>query len=286
VGGHAIRFLEVLYKSHIYNLQTGLSSRELCEVSMRRWISACAAFSMAIVGGDMAWGADVEVVYAPPRPVSAPFATWTGCFLGPNMGIAASRRVLVGTSGLTFSDSSAEQALAGGVQMGCDYQVGPWVLGVQGMFDGTGIRGGKSVDLGVDTIPDPANPGHFLDRNRGQVTFLKESWFGTAAARIGYTIQPAVLLYLKGGGAWAREYGAGWAVGTGVEWKALPNLSFFVEYDYTNFNSGNTAFSVIPPATGFAAIPPVSVSSKMDLQAILFGANFRFDWGPPVTTRY
>jgi outer membrane immunogenic protein len=260
---------------------------------MRRWFSACAAFSMAIVAVDMAYGADVEVVYAPPpQPVAAPFATWTGCFLGANTGIAASRRVLLGTSALTFSASSAEQALAGGVQMGCDYQVGPWVLGVQGMFDGTGIRGGARVDLGVDhittTIPDPAHPGHFLilDRSRGEVTFLKESWFGTASARIGYTIQPAVLLYLKGGGAWAREYGAGWAVGTGVEWKALPNLSFFVEYNYTHFDSGNTAFSIIPPATGFATIPPVSVSSKMELQAILFGANFRFDWGPPVTTRY
>jgi outer membrane immunogenic protein len=257
---------------------------------MRRVFSVCAFLSVAVAGAGTAWAADVEVVYAPPRPVAAPFATWTGCFLGPNMGIAASRRALVATSGTSFSASTAEQALAGGMQMGCDYQIGPWVLGVQGMFDGTGIRGGASVDLGVDrtTIPDPAHPGQFLviDRSRGQVTFLKESWFGTASARIGYTIQPAVLLYLKGGGAWAREFGTGWGAGTGVEWKALPNLSFFVEYNYTHFDSGDTAFSVIPPATGFATIPPVSVTSKMDLQAILFGANFRFDWGPPVTTRY
>jgi outer membrane immunogenic protein len=229
---------------------------------MRRWLTACATISMAIVGADIAWGADVELVYAPPRPVAAPFATWTGCFLGVNMGLAAARRELEETSPSSFSFSTAEQAYAGGGQAGCDYQVGPWVLGVQGMFDGTGIRGGTSVDF-----------PHVV----GEATFLKESWFATAAGRVGYTIQPAVLLYLKGGGAWAREYGTGWALGTGIEWKALPNLSFFVEYEYTSFESGNVTFGTVPP---------VSATSKLDLQAILFGANFRFDWGPPVTTRY
>jgi outer membrane immunogenic protein len=229
---------------------------------MRRGFSACAALSLSIVGVGAACAADVEVVYAPPRPVAAPFATWTGCFLGINAGGAGSRRVLTETSPSSFSASTAEQAVAGGGQVGCDYQAGPWVFGAQGMFDGTGIRGGASVEF----------PGVV-----GGAAFLKESWFAVAAARVGYTIQPAVLLYLKGGGAWAREYGNGWALGTGVEWKALPSLSFFVEYNYTKFESGNVAF---------ATIPPISVKSQMDLQAILFGANFRFDWGPPITTRY
>jgi outer membrane immunogenic protein len=229
---------------------------------MRHVFSVSAFLSVAIAGAGTAWAADVEVVYAPPRPVAAPFATWTGCFLGINMGVVGSRRVLTETSPSSFSFSTAEQAYAGGGQGGCDYQVGPWIFGVQGMFDGTGIRGGASVEF----------PGIV-----GEATFLKESWFSTASARIGYTIQPAVLLYLKGGGAWAREYGAGWVLGTGIEWKALPNLSFFVEYNYTKFESGNMAF---------ATIPPISVNSSMNLQAILFGTNFRFDWGPPVTTRY
>jgi outer membrane immunogenic protein len=229
---------------------------------MRRFFSLCTFPGVVLVGMGTGWAADVDIVYAPPPPVAAPFATWTGCFLGVNMGLVGSRRVLTETSPSSFSFSTAEQAFAGGAQGGCDYQVGAWVLGAQGFFDGTGIRGGASVKF----------PGVV-----GEATFLKESWFSTAAARIGYTIQPAVLLYLKGGGAWAREYGSGWALGTGVEWKALPNLSFFVEYDYTRFESGNVAF---------ATIPPVSANSSMTLQAILFGTNFRFDWGPPVTTRY
>jgi outer membrane immunogenic protein len=230
---------------------------------MRRWYCVCAALSMAIIGADVASGADVDVVYGLPRPVAAPFATWTGCYLGVNMGGVDSRRRLDETSPTSFTFSTTEQAFAGGGQAGCDYQVGPWVLGAQGIFDGTGIHGGASVEF-----PNVV----------GEATFFKESWFGTAAGRVGYTIEPSVLLYIKGGGAWAREFGTGWVAGTGVEWKFLPNLSFFAEYEYTSFASGNRTFA--------STIPPVSVTSTLNLQALLFGANFRFDWGPPVTTRY
>src|ERR1700726_3922961 len=108
---------------------------------MRHWLALCAALAVVIGRGGVVWATDVGVVYAPPRPVAAPFAVWTGCFIGLNAGGVASRSELLETS--TASSSSrakAEQSLAGGGQIGCDYQAGSWVLGAQGMLDGTGLR--------------------------------------------------------------------------------------------------------------------------------------------------
>jgi outer membrane immunogenic protein len=226
---------------------------------MRHSLSLCATLTMALVGAKLVWAADVDIVYAPPRPVAAPFAIWTGCFVGFNVGGLASKSELSETSPGTSSAANSDQALAGGAQIGCDYQAGPWVLGVQGMLDGAGLRGGAT----------PQFPGVV-----GTATFPKGSWFSTATGRVGYTVQPAVLLYLKGGGAWART---GWVAGAGLEWQFLPNASIFVEYDYLRFESKNVTF---------ATIPPLSASASLNQQAILVGANFRFDFGPPVTTRY
>jgi outer membrane immunogenic protein len=229
---------------------------------MRHWLSVCITLAMMLASVDIAWAADVSVVYAPPRPVAAPFSTWTGCFIGANVGGVVSRSVLTETSpGTSSAFPNTEQSPAGGGQAGCDYQAGPWVVGVQGMFDGTGLRGGAAVQF----------PGVV-----GPATFFKESWFAIAAGRVGYAVDPAVLFYLKGGGSWTREERTGWVGGAGVEWKCLPNLSIFVEYNYAKFETNNV----------FATIPPLSANASVNLQTILVGANFRFDLGPPVTTRY
>jgi outer membrane immunogenic protein len=230
---------------------------------MKYWLNTCVALLLGIASLDMARGADLDVLYAsPPTIVAAPFATWTGCFLGANMGILALRREFEERSPDTRTFSTAEQPWTGGLQAGCDYQAGPWVLGFQGNFNGTGAHGGASVQF-----PNVL----------GEAAFLKESYFATANARIGYTIQPAWLLYIKGGGAWAREFNTGWGVGGGLEWKLLPNLSLFIDYEYTRMDSDSRIF---------VTVPPVSVTSNLNLQSLLFGANWRFDWGTLATTHY
>jgi hypothetical protein len=105
----------------------------------------------------------------------------------------------------------------GGGQVGCDYQAGAWVFGVQGMFDGSGMEGSNTDPSGLFAINSQIRS------------------FATVTGRVGYAAAPTVLVYAKGGGAWMRDdytltdvTGAtlanastnpsGWTVGGGVEW--------------------------------------------------------------------
>ena len=96
---------------------------------------------------------------------------------------------------------------------------------------------------------------------RPEVTVVNfnNQWFDTLTARIGYSFQPAWLLYLQGGGAWAHtstnitfngvqigqtsHTGTGWTIGGGAEWMFAPHWSVFLEGNYMDLGSrSGTAF--------------------------------------------
>src|ERR1700680_5063105 len=105
---------------------------------MMRWLFGTLA---AIVAGTtVVRAADVSIVYGP--PVAAPFVTWTACYLGLNLGgIAARSELSQNFPGPTSTHTNSEQSVVAGAQVGCDYQFGRFVLGGQGMLDGSGLRG-------------------------------------------------------------------------------------------------------------------------------------------------
>src|SRR5689334_19905965 len=70
--------------------------------------------------------------YAPPPP---PMMTWTGCYLGGNIGGAFGHFSIDTPFGTASEDGSG---FAGGGQIGCDYQFsGGWVFGIRDNFDWT-----------------------------------------------------------------------------------------------------------------------------------------------------
>ena len=73
--------------------------------------------------------------YVPPAP---PPLTWTGCYIGANVGGAWGRFRLEGPFGGSAEQSTNNASFVGGGQIGCDYQFsGGWVIGFRNMFDGT-----------------------------------------------------------------------------------------------------------------------------------------------------
>ena len=98
---------------------------------------------------------------------------------------------------------------------------------------------------------------------------------------VGYAVMPTSLLYIQGGGAWARtdqtitqagvqvgQFGStkgGYTVGGGWEYKFAPNWSAFVEYNYMDFGTSSGVTT-----TG------VNVNLKRDMQTVLVGVNWRF----------
>jgi len=218
-----------------------------------------------------------DIYYVRPAP-PAPLISWTGCYIGGNVGWAqVSAHFNDGIAGDDGNLSSS--AFAGGGQIGCDYQFAlNWVFGIQGLIDWTDIKRNR-----VSTI-DP-----FL-------TFHREgNWFATATARLGYLFTPTFLFYVKGGWgsvndkfsvtttvtnitvATVNRNASGGDVGVGFEWMFTPNWTLSVEWDHMFLDHSSIEFT----RTGF---PTRFDNISRDFDKVLFGVNWRF-FGP-VAARY
>ena len=212
----------------------------------------------------------VPQVYVPP-PVPP---SWTGCYVGGNIGGAWSNVDLTGVSGVDVSATNS--GFAGGGQIGCDYNNwGPssWVVGIRNMLDATSL----SSNTNISTVPFTGT----VDS--------RTHWFDTLTARGGYLVTPQVLLYAQGGAAWTNTNitfldgsGAqlgqtsndrtGWTVGAGVEWMFAPQWSVFAEYNFMGFGTQSATF------TGCNGTCVVSANTKADVQNVLAGVNYKFNF--------
>ncbi|RUZ80177.1 porin family protein [Mesorhizobium sp. M7A.F.Ca.US.006.01.1.1] len=230
------------------------------------------SFAVFTLGGSSAWAADALAPMA-----EAPVASWTGCYIGGNVGGGWSHvdQTQVGKVDGTIVNndygSGSGSGFIGGAQLGCDYQMDRWVFGVQGMFDFGDIKSSHALT---------AFPAFDLEDK------VKDLF--TVTGRAGYLFDPAVLGYVKAGGAWAHVdsavYGSsflsesadydrlGWTVGVGAEWKFASNWSVFGEYNYMDFGKHDVSYNLGPTAVG---VPDV-VSTKLTVQQVLVGLNYRF----------
>jgi len=164
--------------------------------------------------------ADLPARAAPPAPVlAAPIFTWTGFYGGINVGWGwrsdDSSSVFVNgaapTPGTLFFDSNDDGGFVGGAQIGYNYQIGSFVIGLE-----TDIQW-ADTDQDVRVRFEPAGaPGTFVP---GDFRNDLSDWFGTVRARAGVAFD-RVLIYATAGLAYSDD-NTGWTAGGGVEW-ALP----------------------------------------------------------------
>jgi outer membrane immunogenic protein len=152
-----------------------------------RSLSLFAAATIGLTSSQVALAADLArplppaPAYTPPEPI--PYI-WTGCYVGGNIGGIWSNVELnnISTAGTA---SASNSGVAGGGQIGCDYQTGGWVFGIRNMFDATSL----------------SNNGRFSTVSFSGTADSRTQWFDTLTARGGYLVAPAVLLYVQGGAA-------------------------------------------------------------------------------------
>jgi len=234
----------------------------------------------------LAMGAGASAADLPPGPApvpvySRPAWSWTGCYVGGNVGYGWQNNHAFDDVFFTDTGTDTGTGFVGGGQAGCDYQFASnWVVGIQGMFDGAGVNGSHL----------------YLASSPTETLGTKTPWFGTLTGRIGYAFMPQTLLYFKGGAAWARNdfsdvdpapatppafsgqasaTRSGWLIGGGAEYAFQRNWSFFVEYNYIDFGSQSTALTYNCGA-GCGFPNPFTYNERNSLQTVLLGLNLRF----------
>src|SRR6516225_10538356 len=95
-------------------------------------VAVTALYAGSANAADLARPAPVYV----PRPVVVPLFTWTACYAGGNGGGLWAADTWTDTVFGGFGSNTASGGL-GGLQGGCNYQVGAWVFGIQGDYDWT-----------------------------------------------------------------------------------------------------------------------------------------------------
>jgi outer membrane immunogenic protein len=250
--------------------------------------------------------ADIPVLPSYQPALVRPLYSWTGCYVGVNIGGGASPHTFVDTAG-TFAAVGASlgdhtsRGVVGGGQLGCDYQVGSLVFGLRGLYDLSGMKASN------------AQPN---------VLFWNYSFVQSVAmltGRVGYTVTPTLLVYANAGGAWAHDlYNVstppgtavpifagtmivapgpgpgvillapgtivalgsrtlgGWTLGAGLEWAFFGgNWSAFLEYDYVHLGSSQVTYT---SAVAAGRTFPIDIGQQV--HTVLFGINYRF-WGGP-----
>ena len=264
-----------------------------------------------------AFAADRGVpAYAPPPP-PAPVYTWSGCYVGANAGNSSGRSThsTVSNSVLTAGGLGVPAAaplavpgggviapvpagtsiagdlnlsgFIGGFQGGCNYQAGMWVIGFEG--DGqANNKEGQNFEVGL--VP-------FLGAGRANwISQTQERWLVTARGRLGLSgwgwFGDKTLLYVTGGGAWAKidasefliglnnatghqesNTRSGWTVGGGLEYALGYGWSVKGEYLYVKFDDYTTFTS--PP---FASNNIAPRNVKLYDNIFRAGMNYRLGW--------
>jgi len=208
----------------------------------------------------------------PPRapaayiPAPPPFS-WTGFYIGLNAGGAfgsSSWTPFVGT----ISNFDVSGPMAGG-QIGGNYQIGQFVVGVEADADWQNYRGATQAGIcGPTTLVGGCA--------------IASNWIATIRGRAGFAADRA-LFYITGGGAFtnikpstgALPYGggseAGWTAGGGIEYAITDNVTAKVEYLYASFQNASCGTSSCD-----TTVPIAPATATFNENIVRAGVNYKF----------
>jgi outer membrane immunogenic protein len=240
---------------------------EVC-MNSRAFVGGIALAAGSVVCLCSAHAADLPRARAPAPMAPVAYVpavyNWSGFYVGGNLGAG-------------FADSSwsdpftgahndfSKSGFIGGGQIGANVQFNALVLGIEGDFDWTGLKGSSHDSL-----------GNAINTNT--------QWTSTVTGRVGAAFD-RLLVYGKGGVAFAHDKDSltdivgnaasasltrtGWTAGAGLEYAFAPNWSAKIEYDYLSF--GPDTVNLATPH-----FPAYSANPSLNVQEVKAGINFKF----------
>ena len=262
--------------------------------------SLIASVAFSVLGTAVAGAADMPMKAAPPLPPPLPVFSWTGFYIGGNIGGAWTNNRWTDTFfGTNFNNNNNNGVFIGGGQIGGNYQVGNFVIG--GEWDGDWASNNNNHNINNIGVITPG--GTIL------VTNNNNRWITTVAARFGVAVDHW-LFYGKAGGGWVGNNNltitnlttgvsltcgnfntfngfnnncgnnntGGWLVGAGFEYAVTNNWTVKLEYDYLGLGN-RTVFVPATAPTIFAG--DTFPSGNRNVQMVKVGLNYLFNWGAP-----
>jgi outer membrane immunogenic protein len=255
---------------------------------MRRQILLASVGAIAIAGS--AFAADLPdrgppPVYLPPAPIF----TWSGLYLGGQIGYAWARD----TTDFTtldpalpfFSISHRPQGVIGGAHVGYNLQIAQWVVGLEGTVDGTSLSKSAFGPFSGITVGTRSDVQGSI-RARAGIAFDRVLIYATGGAAFAgiansYTDTTGLLTGFAGTSDHITKTRAGWTVGGGIAYAVTNNWSIRAEYRYSDFGR----FSDYPFHT-LASVP--LAKHRLTENQVQFGFSYKFDTGgpAPVVAKY
>lgn len=212
---------------------------------MKRLVLASTALVTFGLGMPAAFAAEMALPAPAPAPV---YANWSGCYVGGVAGTSSGRsnRVAVintapNSAGLPITGDFNLSGFIGGFDLGCNWQMGGWVFGVEGDWVATN-KSGQAYGM--------------LPFAPGRIHQTQERWVSTVRGKLGWTWWDKTLVYVTGGGAWTKVDDSvwrvadpigeknieshqlgGWVVGAGLEYALGYGWSARGEYLYQDFGT-------------------------------------------------
>jgi outer membrane immunogenic protein len=274
---------------------------------MKKLLLAVPAFAALVVGPAMA----ADLAAKAPSPV--PTFGWTGCYIGGNLGGGWSYSNFgtvmdlgnplrfdfdVATVSAAGTGSATDNGtFVGGGQVGCNWQSGYFVVGLEGDIDA--FRANSTL-VGTGAVTG------FLGFPFEITNSVSTTWLATVRPRVGVAYGHS-LLYVTGGVAvtnvrYTQTYSdnvlfgppfaavgassvsqtkVGWTVGGGWEYAFTDNWSVKAEYLYVRFSSISTVGTVTDGLGGTNAL-----HGTADLQENIFRVGLNYRFGGPIVARY
>ncbi len=280
--------------------------------NVRNLVWAALLFAGPAVAADLPVRAPVK---APP-PLLVPVYSWTGWYIGGNIGGVTEHAS--GTSdfldtgvGAPFNanpqnNTFSNTRVIAGAQGGYNWQFSPWgVLGFEADWDftDTGYSFCRQTDiLSIACLDQLPNVNGF------EAIQSRTKWFITTRARFGFLAAPTLLIYGTGGAAFgdvetnltqsclvlgcgARstaltllslrtdDIKSGWAAGAGVEWMFAPNWTLRGEWLHIDLGTITNSLSTAGSVNG--GFTPAGVQTTVWSRSEKFdefraAVNFKF----------
>ena len=207
---------------------------------MKKYLLASVA-ALGLVAAGAASAADLPSRKGPVvAPVYVPAFTWTGFYVGANAGYGWGN---VNANG--FANVGDLDGFVGGGQVGYNYQMGQFVVGLEADLQAADLSSGNNLGL----------------------VGVKTDYFGTVRARVGVAFD-RFMPYITGGWAYGnvktsipalafssdRSHTGGYAVGAGLEYAITNNLIAGVEYLYVDLGEKSILNTGTKVGTDFSVV--------------------------------